>query len=440
MILKGMATVIAALLLSSTCIAASPPAVPVDPVLYTTRAGDNLYTLASRYFTRAHDYVHVQRLNRVRNPYRLPIGQVLKIPRSLLRFQPLTATVIARRGQVNIRSGRQIRAAREGGGVREGDEIVTADNAFVSLRLPDGSVVSLPSRSLVGVRRLRRILLTGGIERLFSLEDGRARAIVTPAQNEDDSFRISTPVAISAVRGTEFRAFYDEEGARAATEVLEGRVSVSAARAEAHVGAGFGTVATTKGIGGATPLLPPPALQQPGRIQDEPELSFEIAPLAAAAYHVQVASDAGFLDVVEEATTPTTSATLPGIADGTWFVRTSAIAADGMEGQPATYAFQRRQQRIKTALERRRAGRYREYLFRWTVEGAGTRHYRFQLRKDRPDATPMVDEAGLTVDRFVITDLPSGTYYWRVMSLQFADGGAFPKWSPIERLTIMRDE
>jgi hypothetical protein len=443
--LKGMTVAIAALLLTSAGVAASPGSAPttalVDPVLYTTRAGDNLYTLAQRYFTRIEDYIRVQRLNRVNDPYRLPLGRVLQIPRALLRHEPMAASVIACRGQVEVRSGGQIRTVRQGSMVREGDMIITANNSFISLRLPDRSVVSLPSRSRIGVRRLRRILLTGGIERLFALEKGGARAIVTPATNADDSFRVSTPVAVSAVRGTEFRVHYDEADARAAMEVLEGRVSAAAAGAQTLVAAGFGTVATAKGPGQPIPLLPPPMLKQPGRVQDEQALSFEVAPLeGATAYHTQVASDAGFLDVIEDATTTAPSVTLPAIPDGTWFARASAIDANGIEGETVTYGFQRRLQRIETAFERRRAGRYREYLFRWVVEGAGTRQYRFQLMKDRPNATPMVDEPGLTADRFVITDLPPGTYYWRVMSLQFVDGGVFPKWSPVERLTISHDE
>lgn len=448
MILKGMAPVIAALLLTPASASATPPAAqiaaPADPVLYTIRAGDNLYVLAQRYFTRIEDYIRVQRLNRVRDPYRLPVGRALRIPRAMLRYEKLAATVIACRGQIEVRSGGQNRAVRQGGTVVEGDRIFTAENSFISLRLPDGSVVSLPSRSAVGVRRLRRILLTGGIERLFMLEKGQALESVTPANNADDSFRVSTPVAVSAVRGTEFRVRYDPDTARAVTEVLNGRVRVAATETAVPgvtVAAGFGAIATASGTSGAVGLFPAPTLQQPGRVQDDPALRFEIAPLnKASAYHLQIASDAGFLDVIEEITTPASSAVLPSIPDGIWFVRASAIDADGIEGLPSIYSFQRRLQHIETAIDRRRAGRYREYLFRWIVEGVGARQYRFQLIKDRPDATPTVDEAGLSTDRFVITDLLPGTYYWRVMSLQFVDGAAYPKWSPVERLTITRNE
>jgi hypothetical protein len=428
---------LAAFLLPFAAAAASPA--PADPVLYTTRQGDNLYTLAQRYFVRTADYLRVQRLNRVADPYRLPIGRVLRIPRALLRHEPLTATVIALRGQVRVaRGGGEVTVA-EGTRISEGDEISTAANGFVSLRIEDGSTVSLPSRSRVSVRRLRRVLLTGGVERAFALAEGRTRAVVTPARNADDGFQVSTPVAVSAVRGTEFRARYEPDGARAATEVIEGTVSVAtnADMAPVAVAAGFGTVSTAGGTPAPVPLLPAPTLRQPAKVQDEPELGFEIEPLEnAAAYRVQVAQDAGFLDVAGDETAPRPNVALPPVPDGTWFVRISALDAQGLEGLPATFSFQRRLQRIETALEQRQAGRYREYLFRWIVEGAGTRQYRFQLMKDRPDATPMIDEVGLTTGRFVVTDLPAGDYYWRVMSVQFVDGSAFAKWSATEPLTI----
>ncbi|HEX7752336.1 MAG TPA: FecR domain-containing protein [Novosphingobium sp.] len=449
MISKGMmaAAALSAWASSIPSAQAGPVKASDDAVFYTTRPGDNLYTLARRYFVRTEDYARVQRLNRVRDPYRIPVGRVLRIPRAILRHVPLIATVIAQRGQVAIRHGGQVRFATVGSGVREDDMVVTTENAFVSLRLPDGSVVSLPSRSTIGVRRLRRILLTGGIERLFALENGRTRAIVTPARNPDDSFRISTPVAVSAVRGTQFRIRYDPAGVRATTEVLEGHVAVGAARADAKpaliVPAGFGTLATATGPSGAIGLLPPPALRQPGQVQDEAELRFALAPLPdASAYRIQIASDAGFLDVVEETTAPATSLVLPSVPDGTWFVRASAIDANGIEGVPSTYGFERRLQHIETSIERRRAGRYREYLFRWTVAsaGAGAQRYRFQLRKDASGEPPVVDELGLTAGRFVVTDLPPGAYTWRVQSLLLVDGRTFLKWSPIERLTIARDE
>ncbi|WP_114953925.1 FecR domain-containing protein [Sphingosinicella terrae] len=414
-----------------------------EMVAYTTKAGDNLYTLARRYFIRVHDYVEVQRLNRVANPYRLPTNRQLRIPRRLLRYEPLTARVAAFRGDVRVSRGGRVAPTAVGTVVGEGDSLLTGPNSFVTLRLADGSLVALPSQSRVLVRRLRRLLLTGEIEREFMLENGRARAVVTPMDETPGDFRVSTPVAISAVRGTEFRARYDADGRSGSTEVIEGEVGVSdpAGRASVSVTAGFGAVATPEGTGTVIPLLPPPALERPGRVQDGADLAFRVAPLQGAErYHVQVAQDAGFVDVVSETFSAGPEATLPGLPDGTWFVRISGLGPDGLEGMPATYSFRRLRLDIMTASERRRIGRYHEYLFRWAVEGAGTHRFRFQLMRGSPDSVPVIDEPGLALDGFVVTDLEPGTYFWRVMTIQRAEETLHAKWSAMQQLTISAEE
>lgn len=408
-----------------------------DLVAYRMRAGDNLYTLAQQHFTRPTDYVVVQRLNRIANPYRIPVARTVRIPRRLLRYDRLTARVTSFRGTVRLIDGARDSQASLGATVGEGQEIVTGANSFLTLRMPDQSVVTLPSQSRVAVDRLRRWSLTGAVERQFRLVRGRARAIVTPMERENDEFRFSTPVAVSAVRGTEFRVSFDDERGRATTEVLEGQVAVfTADEAGALTSAGFGTV--TSAAGAETfKLLPAPKLTEPGRVQDGQELRFDIVPMPQAnAYRVQVAQDAGFLDVISESRGSEAGVNLPPIADGIWFVRISAIDANGLEGIPETYSFERRLNRITASVDEQASGRYRQYLFRWEVEGEGERQFRFQLSRADDKGTPLIDEPGLTGRSFVVTDLPAGTYNWRVQTLQFVGGKVHGKWSPVERLTI----
>ena len=57
-----------------------------------------------------------------------------------------------------------------------------------------------------------------------------------------------------------------------------------------------------------------------------------------------------------------------------------------------------------------------------------------------PETIPVIDEPGLVADRFAVTDLEPGTYYWRVMTVQNVDGIIHPKWSPMQQLTISADE
>ena len=37
---------------------------------------------------------------------------------------------------------------------------------------------------------------------------------------------------------------------------------------------------------------------------------------------------------------------------------------------------------------------------------------------------------------FVVTDLPAGMYYWRVMTLDVAGGRIHEKWTPFQELRI----
>ena len=421
-------------------LAASPPPQEGE-VLYRIRPGDNLYTLAERHLLRTSDFRAVQRLNRIVDPYRLPVRRTLRIPRNLLRFDRLRAKVTAFRGTVRIaQQDGSILTVRLGQEIAEGAEIMTGTNSFVTFRLPDQSVVTMPSRSRIAVSRLRRYGLNGSIERLFKIVTGRARAIVRPMRRDEDDFRFSTPVAVSAVRGTEFRMSYRTEEEVATTEVIEGTVSVGTeAKPETTiVPAGFGMASTTNE---ALRLLPVPTLLRPGAIQDEERLRFNLQPLPGAiGYRVQIAQDAGFLDVVSEADARSPIVELDALPDGTWFVRASAIDQNGLEGLADTYSFQRRLNTLATAVEQRRTDRFREYLFRWEPEGDGTHQFRFQLKKVDGDGPPLVDEPGLTARRMILTNVPPGDYEWRVHTLQFIDGTAYGKWSPTERLTVPPDQ
>ncbi|HEX7858278.1 MAG TPA: FecR domain-containing protein [Sphingobium sp.] len=432
---------LAMLLLISVAVPVVPAlAAPSDMVRYQVRQGDNLFALARAYFRNIDDYRIVQKLNRVANPYQLPVGQSLLIPRALLRYKPIEARVLAWRGDVRITHGGRPVTTAVDAVLREGDAIQTGANAFLSLGLPDDSVVALPSQSQLRVTRLRQYGMTNALERQFDIVSGRARAVVTPLKKPEDAFRFVTPSAVSAVRGTELRVAYDPAAKRGTTEVLEGHVAVDGSGRAVMVDAGRGVVAGAGGPGEPVALLSAPALVRPGMVQDADDLSFVVEPVAGAKdYHVQIAKDAGFLDVVSEAETGPL-VIMPTVEEGGWFVRVSAMDANGLEGMPRTYSFKRRQNIVQTETSRRKTGRYEEFLFRWRASGSGRLQYRFQLSREGEEATPIIDELGLTGHGLVVTDLPPGSYTWRVMTIQFVDGELNQKWSPLEALTISPDE
>ncbi|WP_293374225.1 FecR domain-containing protein [Phenylobacterium sp. SCN 70-31] len=407
-----------------------------EPVLiYVVERGDTLYDLGQRGLTRPADHRVVQRLNRIADPRRLRPGSRLRIPERLLRTEAIEARLGAFKGEVSLTSGDRTVPAAKGLAVREGDGLATGANAFGRLDLPDGSRVTLPSQSRVRIVRLRRTLLTGGVQREFLVEAGGGASLVRPLRGPHDSYIVRTPMSVSAVRGTEFRVRFSDDGRRAATEVLEGSVEVSTGGDVETVAPAFARVSTVDGPALTAPLPPPPALRRSDGLQDQPVLSFDVEPAAnVRGYRAQIASDAGFVDVLADAEATQPRLTFDAVADGVYFVRATVVDAQGLEGMPVVQAFERRLNTLTPrAPTQERGDGLRRFLFRWDVEGDGERSYRFQIRREGQDALPLIDQAGLTETSIALTDLPPGTYVWRVMSRTFVRGRYVEKWSAEQR-------
>lgn len=408
-------------------------------ILYRVTKGDNLYDLARRHLRHTRDFRTVQLLNRIEDPRRIRVGTRLRIPRRLLRFTTFEARILAHRGPVIIRrNGRDLPVA-VGIATKEGDELLTGTGGFVSIGLPDRSIVSLPSQSRVELHRLRRLSLTGALERLFVLRSGRARAVVTPMNKDRDDFRFSTPLAVSAVRGTEFRITYDER--RSTAEVLNGTVEFASSfdTSRQSIGRGFGAIATDGYLTPPVALLQPPELVNPGAIQDGAMLEFSIArPTGSHSYRAQVAQDAGFIDTVSETISTDGRFGLPPVPTGTWFIRIAAIDPNGLEGLPATFSFQRQSYRAGQ-VERRRNGDARHYLFRWAESSARRSTHRFQLFGPNP-SLPIIDEPGLTVPQYTVSNLTPGAYRWRAIIVASEDGAIHQTTLPFEQLIVSVDD
>lgn len=400
------------------------------PIIYTVRRGDNLYNLARFYMLRLGDYRLVQKLNGIRNPYRLPVGKALTIPRSLLRSDLLAARVIAFRGAATVDGT----PPRLGALVSEGDRIRTGANSYISIALGDGSTVTLPSQSSIRVERLRRIHLTNELDRLFRLEDGRSETRVTPRTNGRDRFEMRTPISVAAVRGTDFRVSLLDGGQTSTAEVLEGHVDFSGSGTEVILHPDTGARFAPGRSIGPVPLLPAPDILDPAIIQAEPDLAFRIVPLGdAARYRVQVARDAGFLDLMEEVIVDQPQASLPALPNGDYFVRVTAIDANEIEGIPHVVAFERHLNAVRGTFEPLKGHRY---LFKWQNLGEGEHTFRFFLaREDAPDR-PVVDELALSRKSLVITNLKAGNYMWRVQASEVSNGKRYANWSNTQTFTV----
>ena len=67
----------------------------------------------------------------------------------------------------------------------------------------------------------------------------------------------------------------------------------------------------------------------------------------------------------------------------------------------------------------------------------GVRVYRFQLFNEG-GKVPLVDQPGLSEPQMTLTDLPPGTYGWRVSAVRFKGGTFAEKVGPMQTLQIGR--
>nr|WP_194744032.1 FecR domain-containing protein [Thermaurantiacus tibetensis] len=332
---------------------AGGPALPAraqdsgDQVIYETAAGDTLAGLAEAHFRAPEDWQRARALNAAllggvgpRAP--LPAGLRLRLDTGWLRHAPASAEIVAFRGDVRVESAGQSRPARLGLRVHEGEAIATGPVGFVTLRLPDGTEVALPTATAVRFDRLRRYSLNGALDRRIRILEGRVTSRVVPLPDPTSRHEVTTPVGVAAVRGTEFRVSFTPQGQRATAGVLEGRVGVTAgAAAERMLGAGTGVVFGPAGPGAVVRLpAPPVALAMPA-VQAGPEARFAVRPLPGLAFRAVIATDPDFRNPVAEAESADGRFALEGLPAGRYHLMVTAVTPDGLEGLPARFSFDR---------------------------------------------------------------------------------------------------
>lgn len=401
-----------------------------DTFVYTVKQSDTLYALSREYLIRPDAWHDLQAANRVRIPRQMPVGFQLSIPRKLLKFTPVALRVQTFSGPVSV-SGAEVRKGLE---LAEGSVVSTGANGFIVISGSDGSRVALPSNTRVRIGQARRYLLLQATDIELQVDRGKAE-VQAAKQSPDSRFRVRTPVAVTAVRGTVFRAGYSEAAASSASETIEGEVAVAAAKTQLTLPAGFGAAASAKGDLAKEALLPAPVLANPAKVQTEALVALDFNPVETAqAYRVQIARDAGFLDVIAEVQAPQPRAAFDNIRNGTYFVRAAGFSAAGLQGLEEAYSVRR--QRVGLTADAGQSGLPDGFRFAWQSEGEGTSLFRFQLFAAGDGSLPVVDEPALTRPEMTVTRLGPGAYRWRVGVIQTTPDGSAEVWLPFQKLTV----
>jgi hypothetical protein len=409
---------------------------------YTTAPGDSLLSIASKHLTDRRDWQSLQKLNAIKNPNAMPVGSRVKIPADAMRMEAASVKVISVLGAAEA-GGKPIKVGEV---FNEGSKLATGNDGFVTLQLADGSILSVQSKSSVRLENTRQFVNSGGVtDSIVRLEAGRVETTAAKQRNSGARYEIRTPTSNMGVRGTVFRVATEggegSAGARASSEVLEGRVAVAGVgtvkSADVALDKGFGTVAeANKAPLPPIELLPAPSTSAlPKRVNDS-AIEFKLSANAKAKkYRGQLALDKDFknpvADVLVDVQGDAAVIRFSSVAVGEYFLRVRGIDKLGLEGNNGEHTFTVFRQLAAPVT----GAALIDGEFAWApVSGAA--FYRLQVSADEKFSTLLINESTLKTPGFKPAKaLSFGNYFWRVMAID--QGGGAGVFSATQNLIVL---
>lgn len=400
--------------------------------VYTVRPGDNLWNLTERYLVGLRYWQPLKRLNQIAEPRRMLPGSQLRIPLSWSKVRYVDAQVVAVQGRVEVRSGTgAMQLATVGMRLQRGDQLLTSAGSSLLLEFSDGSELLLAADSTAELLRLEGYGDGEVGNNRVKVDSGRIESSANPRKIRGTRFEISTPSAITAVRGTGFRVAVDGTG-RSRIEVVEGRVEVTSDAGRQPLSGGFGLVSA---VGGAmerpVKLLPAPSVVGVPQRVEEVSFTFQLQPLARAqAYRLQVARSEQLSAVAFDSRFPDGKIRIdvPGLPDGNYVMKVRGVDGNGIEGIDAVNHFELNARPAAPFLitpVRDSASIAPQPAFAW-AEPEAAAGYRFQLARDQQMNDLVLDLPHLTDTKYQPLPLKSGRYFWRVTAYDTA-GKAGPE-------------
>ncbi|MBV2093481.1 MAG: FecR domain-containing protein [Candidatus Thiodiazotropha sp.] len=391
--------------------------------IYTVVDGDNLWNFSEKYLDSVMRFEKLRQLNNIKNPKRLQPGTWLRVPMKWIRSNAVPARIAGTEGQVQLtRADGTQPVLKSGTLIRLGDILKTGPKSSVAVLFADDSALTLHSHGEMRFDHLSAHGETGMVDSRLRLIKGRLQTRVRPSAGPGSRFEIYTPSAISAVRGTEYRAAVVKEGNASNIEVLEGKVAVSAAQRQRLVEAGFGTQ-IVKGEAPAPPvkLLPPPQFVPIPEVVRQIDWQMDWEDIEGAVnYRIEISADQAFTVLAWDQITSQSHLTLAELADNRYWIRVRGIDVNGLEGRGRVAGFVLdAQPQPPLSLNPpdgavRRGG---DVELQWTISENAER-YLLEIATDEDFQQIVERVADLQTARYQVQQISEpGTYYWRVTSI-----------------------
>ncbi|MFK7853079.1 MAG: FecR domain-containing protein [Granulosicoccus sp.] len=215
--------------------------------------------------------------------------------------------------------------------VHSGDIISTGPDGYISIEFSSGSVINLQPDTEAKLIRLNCLPSDDSCLIELNTTRGKLNSDVETRDNQPVDFRISTPYASAAVRGTIFDI--DATGETLITGVTQGEVSLSAQQQTVGLDEGFGSLVEA-GEAPSRPiaLLPAPVFKRvPARVAQGDSVSWW--PFSdAASYGALLAFDEAGQQTLANFDINADSIGFESIESGDYFLIIRAIDTNGLQG------------------------------------------------------------------------------------------------------------
>ena len=302
---------------------------------YSVRPGDTLWSICNEYTVHDNCWRELTSYNRVADPTLLSIGTQLLIPVEWLKQAPFAARAEYIVGEVVFsNANKKLTELVTGQSLRIGSKVVV-NQGSATLRFSDGAAIVMNANSELMINSSSAIKQGRAQSIEVSLPRGEVQVNV-PERMPKTQFRIKTPSAVAAVRGTKFRVSAtvpsaDNQSGQTRSEVLEGTVEVSSSSDSQSVTAGHG-ISTVEGqsLLEQAVLISAPRWNRdctdPGYVEWQTSLS-------ATQYRLALMEDDTSIDkVISSVTITDANYTFKKLKEGCYQVKVNAVDAQGYNG------------------------------------------------------------------------------------------------------------